>query len=912
MIASLEVQVHTLENGLTVYLCPNSEEPRIAARVMVRAGAAADPTDGSGTAHLLEHMLANKGTARLGALDHEAEKVLLDRIDRLFDELARDPDNPEVVQRIDTLSVQAAPLAVPNELKQAYGRLGARGLNAYTSHDRTAYVVDLPAGALDAWIALESDRFRHPVLRAYQTEVETVREEKRRGFDDPGRSSREALNEMLWGEHPYGRTILGDLNYLAAPPPARMRAWYRRWYVPSNMALVLAGDLPPDAIDRIQQAFTWDEAPLPSLDVPQPNRPRGEQRREIQHSGPPSIVMGWRTVPHGHPDEDALAVADMLLSNGATGLLDLAEQTQQVRRAWSSPSFRRFGGAQTVGGSPRDGQTVEQVEALLLEAVRRLREGQVDPDRLSAIIQAWRIGELYGLERNAWRAAKLMQAFTYGESWEEVRQQTERRASVPLDAVVDAARRYFGEDRAVVVRRTGPPPLATLRPRNLTERPVTEGRNSAFFHDVLKRQAPPTPKPALVQGRDYHLRDGAIVADNPFSELAAVRYRIARGQGHDPALGMAMGLWDHAGVRGGDLSDWERHLYGQGSSVEVSSRRWSTTITLRGPRDRIPALHAEVMERLRRPELGDSERQKWLDDVLKRRHQSRETKSTRDGALKAYAAWGRRSPWLTEPIEETLVDQSLPDWMARVGHLLALKADTLAIGLTDVPAWPGANEPPERPARRAHRPSHDRILLLHHPMAQAQLTALTWDEDYRVDRVPLYTLTSELIGGSAGLFFQELREARGLAYSAQGRLERGALPGDDNLVVARVATTPEKAANTASLLLRLLREVPVDPARFHRAHASALTKMVGATTPFRQVPTTVLSWRLRGLDADPRPGWIQALGQLDLPRWRAYADRWRNRPITLAVLGDLSRVDRSALKALGDCVELDFSEISVR
>ena len=197
-------------------------------------------------------------------------------------------------------------------------------------------------------------------------------------------------------------------------------------------------------------------------------------------------------------------------------------------------------------------------------------------------------------------------------------------------------------------------------------------------------------------------------------------------------------------------------------------------------------------------------------------------------------------------------------------------------------------------------------------MAQTQLTALTWDEDYQTARVPLYKLTSELIGGSAGLFFQELREARGLAYTAQGRLDRGALPGDDNLLVARVATTPEKAANTASLLLRLLREVPIDPARFRRAHASALTKLMGETTPFRRVPTTVLSWRLRGLDADPRPGWIKALRELDQSQWRAYADRWHSQPITLALLGDLSRIDRSALHRLGDCIELDFSEISVR
>jgi predicted Zn-dependent peptidase len=908
-----EVQVHTLANGLTVYLSPNPEEPRIAARVMVRAGAAYDPDDATGSAHLLEHMLANKGTDRLGALDRDREQALLAQIDAAFVELHRQPDRDDLVARIDALSVEAATLAVPNELKQAYGRVGAKGLNAFTSHDRTAYVVDLPAEALGAWIELESDRFRNPVLRAYQTEVETVREEKRRGLDDAGRASREQLSELLWQGHPYGRTILGDIRHLDAPRPDLLRAWFERWYVPDNMALVLSGDLNPEqTLARIQQAFTWEGAPSEHPEVHEPPVPRGERRASVVHRGPPAVTLAWRTVRRGHPDEHALAVADMLLCNGATGLLDVIEHEQRVRRAWSQPSFRRFGGSLHMGGTPREGQDVDEVEALLLGALDTLKAGEIPVERLTAIVQAWRIGELYGVEKNAWRASKMMEAFTYGESWEQVRDRTALRTAVPMEQVVEAARRWLGEDRVVVTRQTGEPPLPHMKRRDLTSRPVARGLNSAFFDEVVQKPRPPRPRPPLREGVDYRLHDGTIHADNPYSELASARFRLERGQGHDPMLGLALSLWDHAGHGAGDLTAWERHLYGLGAAVEMRSGRWTSSLTLRGPADCIPRLMDDALERLRAPTMDPTARTRWLQDLLRRREQSKETKATLDGALRAFAAYDRQSPWLSEPTADALTALDLEQWLEKARSLLSLRADTLAVGLQTAPRWPGSDEPPDRPPRRFHEPTGHRVLLLHHAAAQAHVAVLTRDADYASHRVPLYKLYSEAMGGSAGVVFQELREARGLAYSARGSLDRGALPGDDNLVMGQVATTPEKAADAAAVLFELMRDSPVDAARFARAKSSAVQKLQAEATTFRRIPTSVLSWRLRGLDRDPRPAWIEAMRGLEHADLTAFTDRWRQRPMTVAVLGDLTRIDRAALQRLGDCVELTLGDISTR
>src|ERR1043166_215434 len=81
----LQATVHRLKNGLTVYLSPNAQQPRITGWIAVRAGSKHDPAVATGQAHYLEHMLF-KGTERLGTLDWEKEKPHLDRITQLYDQ----------------------------------------------------------------------------------------------------------------------------------------------------------------------------------------------------------------------------------------------------------------------------------------------------------------------------------------------------------------------------------------------------------------------------------------------------------------------------------------------------------------------------------------------------------------------------------------------------------------------------------------------------------------------------------------------------------------------------------------------------------------------------------------------------------------------------------------------------------
>ena len=175
---SLEEKVictaHTLENGLTVWLNEDHTQPKVLGAVVVKAGAKDCPN--TGIAHYFEHMMF-KGTDKIGTVDYEKEKEILDRIAAKYDELAATKEASErkaLQKQINELSVEAAAYVIPNEFDRLISRYGGTKLNAGTSLDYTVYFNTFSPQYMEQWAEINSERLIHPVFRLFQNEVETV------------------------------------------------------------------------------------------------------------------------------------------------------------------------------------------------------------------------------------------------------------------------------------------------------------------------------------------------------------------------------------------------------------------------------------------------------------------------------------------------------------------------------------------------------------------------------------------------------------------------------------------------------------------------------------------------------------------------------------------------------------------
>jgi predicted Zn-dependent peptidase len=234
-----------------VYLSVYKDAPRIQCYVSVKVGSKNDPKETTGLAHYFEHMMF-KGTPKMGTLDWDKEKVLIQKIEDLFEiyRITTDPAQRAVLyKQIDSLSYEASKLAVPNEYDKIMKFIGSQGTNAGTSNDYTVYIENIPSNQLENWAIVQADRFETPVLRLFHTELETVYEEKNMSLTNDSRASNDKLMTLLYPNHPYGQqTTLGNPEHLKNPSMKNIRMFFDQYYVPNNFAIVLSGD------------FNYDEA----------------------------------------------------------------------------------------------------------------------------------------------------------------------------------------------------------------------------------------------------------------------------------------------------------------------------------------------------------------------------------------------------------------------------------------------------------------------------------------------------------------------------------------------------------------------------------------------------------------------------------------------------------------------------
>ena len=318
--AQLEVKELKLSNGMTVWLNEDHSQPKVFGAVVVKAGAKDCPN--TGIAHYFEHIMF-KGTDRISTIDYQAEKPWLDSISAQYDLLSQTHDEAErtkIQQHINELSLKASDYVIPNEFNRLISKYGGSGLNAGTGYDETFYYNSFLPQYMEQWCWLNSERLISPVFRGFQGELENVYEEKNRSADGMGNAMEKVMG-AVFKTQPYAYPIIGSTENLKNPRLSDMAAFYKKYYVASNMGLILCGDITPDStltalleqtFGRVQTGTAPKRgySPMPNI---QPNE-KYEVKLPIPLIGIEALV--FKAPTDFEPDADALDLANALLSNG--------------------------------------------------------------------------------------------------------------------------------------------------------------------------------------------------------------------------------------------------------------------------------------------------------------------------------------------------------------------------------------------------------------------------------------------------------------------------------------------------------------------------------------------------------------------------------------------------------------------
>ena len=468
-VASFEKRttVKVLKNGLTVILCERPEAPVFSFFTIVDAGDAQDPLAESGMAHMFEHM-AFKGTDRIGTTNYAKEKIALDNVEQAYaaydhedrKEVGRDPQKVQQIKAaFDKAVTDANQYVIKNRFGEIVEREGGVGLNASTSLDTTQYFYSFPVNRLELWAYLESERFVHPVFRAFYKERDVVHEESRLRIDSSpiGRMVEQFL-AAAYTAHPYGRSGVGwpsELDHLTA---TEAEAFYHKYYVPSNTVIALVGDLKPEQVfPLIEKYFSR----LPAAPKPEPmTTVEPEQFAErvvvLRENSQPIYLEGYHRPSYRDPDDAVYDVISDLLSQGRTSRLYRSlvrdKKIAAVAAGFSGFPGQKYPNLFAFFAVPVPPHTPDEEAQAIHDEIDRLKNQDVSDDELQMVKTRAKADLIRQLANNEGLAGQL--AFfqiRYGD-WRELFRNVDRIDKVTKADVRRVANKIFVESNRTVAK----------------------------------------------------------------------------------------------------------------------------------------------------------------------------------------------------------------------------------------------------------------------------------------------------------------------------------------------------------------------------------------------------------------------------------------------------------------------------
>ena len=929
----LETKIYTMKNGMKVFMSVNKEQPRIQTMIAVKVGSKNDPSETTGLAHYFEHLMF-KGSEQFGTMDYAAEKPMLDEIEQLFEVYRKTTDPAEreaIYHRIDSVSYEASKLAIPNEYDKLMSMIGASGTNAFTSSDETVYVEDIPSNQIDNWAKIQADRFRNNVIRGFHTELETVYEEKNMSLTQDSRKVWEAIDQALYPNHPYGKqTTLGSQEHLKNPSITNIKRYHDTYYVPNNIAVCVSGDFNPDELVAALEKYFGDWEPNPAIPELKfdPEQPICEPIvKDIYGLEAENIAIAWRLPGANDLETSAVAeIAGSILYNGQAGLVDLDVNQQQKALmmyafASSQPDYGQF----LMMARPKHGQSLDELRSIALEEVAKLASGDFDESLISATINNIKLNKMRQLENNRSRAMVYVNAFINGIEWKDAAREIERYEAVSKDDVVAFASEYLKDSNyAVVYKRQGvDDSVQKISAPKIT--PIVTNRNaqSDFLLEIKNSTVKPIEPVFVDFDKDmsrFSLAEGVDVLykKNEINDVFQLDFVYNTGTENDPALGLAFEYLSYLGTADKSAEEIAASMYGLACSFDGRAGSNQTTVSISGLSENMAQALAIVRD-LAENAVGDDDILANLKaDELKARADGKRNQRACYNALTNYVTSGPEFIKKTRLSNSALAALTSEELLKKVKDVIANGCEVLYYGpmseseFKDAVPFEGSFvQLPERWPVLQQTPAPSVVMVQYDAKQIYYIQYSNRGEKFDAASEPQRTLYNEYFGGGMNaIVFQEMREARGLAYSAWARLRAPSSIDDSFYYMAFIATQNDKMRIAIEAFDDIINNMPESEAAFAVAKDALDSRLRTQRTTGMNVLRAYRNCRRLGLDEPLDREVFAALPELTLNDVKAIQEQWvKGRTYTYAILGDIKDLDTEYLKTLGPVKVVSLEDI---
>ncbi|HON17605.1 MAG TPA: insulinase family protein [Salinivirgaceae bacterium] len=936
LMASHEVKVKTLNNGFTVILNEDHRIPKVFGTVIVKAGGKDDPSDATGLAHYMEHMLF-KGTTELGTSDWEKEAPLIEEIFQLYDQLRSTKDANErqaIQQKINEVSVEAGKYTILNEFSNLIYRVGGTNLNAFTSPDVTVFFNEFPPNQISRWIDLYSHRFQSPVFRAFQAELEVVYEEKNMYEDKFQTKLIETFNRHFFKVHPYGqRTLIGTTEDLKNPSLSRMFEFYKTHYVANNMALVLSGDFNSDEImPLIEKTFgnlPSGENLIRRMPVEQPFN--GREVVEVKLTPIRFNLMGYRTPTEKDPDKLVIEIiARMLNNNSHTGYLDQLTLDHKLLAAYAVPlTYHDYGAFMIVAVPKLLGQSFEDAEKLVKAQLKRLADGDFSTEFFETVKYNYYREELLKFESLQEKSLALAFAFAQGIDPKEVFKEKERIKHITAQDIQRITAKYFGENYLVLQSKVGSAPKDKIEKPNFKPIPTNTSAISSYQKHFLsipadKYEYKPIDFNTDIQIEKLDENIEILTTKNPENDIFTLRIQFGVGTSKIPMLEYAVNYMNMCGLQDITLNDLKMEFAKLGTTYSFEVDQHFTTISLEGIEKNIPKSLALINKLINEPYPDDSKIKVLYESEKAGREVERQQPDDVAFALYQYALYGEKSKFLNRPSLKQIKRFKAKNLIDTFKEATRYSVKIFYTGQSDIQQFSThvknnlrfsnnlqASESPvfEQPIVYD---GNQVFFVNKKKAAQAKIFIASKSDISPKEYTILEAFNVYFGGGFSGILIQEIREYRSMAYAVGGGFKLPRRPTHPSMFASYVGTQADKTIEALDMLDSLIRNLPQKPERMELIVDYLINRTISDKPHFRQLLQRYEDWRYMGYETDPIPSMISGYQKLnwdDLMNF--YKKSLQNNQFIVVVAGDKERFDVKSLAKYGKVNEIKEKKLFV-
>ena len=930
-----------LENGLTVILDSNPNDTHVSGKIVVNVGSADEKDNATGVAHYLEHMLF-KGTDELGTIDWEKEKIHYNTIIKLYDELQTATTQVEIDdinKRINEESQKEAKYIVTNELSAAIQEMGGVGLNAYTNIDRTVYYNTFPSNQLQKWLELYSHRFINPIFRLFQTELETVYEEKNRSADNMFLPFINKVSEVVYGENdPYARPIIGKTEHLKKPWMSGMIDFYNTWYVPNNMALILSGNINPNqAKAMIQHYFSrleYKELPVRdnSFDLPQKNI-----KKKVKLT-PYLVASKNYLISNNISDKDRIAldmISSLLNNNSQTGLYNNLMNNGDIMSASAAFTESKRVNRFSISYSPnfdinqRRQESFSHVEDLIDESLSTIENGTYDDWLLDNVkvgmLQNWEIA----MSSQSSRSTIYTTLFNLGKGLSVIGQYSSLVTSIDKQYIKEVYMKYLSDEYILVESGKG----SAKKPKKI-KKPIIEpivslsNVNSDYYNNFIKMKVRKSSfKPFdinEVKVTDFGDKIKLHYLKNDKNNIFKLVVKFHAGEVKFPELEYSTTLLNNAGVLGQYSSTELRKEFGKlNVNYSFSSDKYATYVVLSGYDDNLGAACQLISRLVLMPSIKDESLNGIIGRIINQRNIETKSIAIEKDALKKYLIQGDESSYIKRKTADEIISltptklasdfHAVSEYQADIHYYGKIPHDKLESVLKNNLAFSSRRkEGIKQEQDKTIDYNKNTILLVNNSKAtQSHIFLYLKLDTIALEDIPKVKAFNEYFsGGFNGLVTKEIRVNRALAYTSNATINVPTLRNWNALMIGYVGTQADKTADAVSVMINLLNDLP----KYQDRMSGIKNYMINSS----QIESEDLSvnslkidrWKKMGYNNNPAIQELPLVKELTFEDIEDVFNRLvKDNNIGIGIIGRVKDMDVKGLKQFGEIKKVNVKKL---